>query len=164
MRESEAAHYLGVTPQTLYRYRKAGTLPYRETKGKTRPYIEYDPDDLNRLKADLDQRRTRSAKPAPLSPSRPRVTFGLPEPEYQELATEAKRYGMSPGEYARRLVREGLESRFQAEAAELRAHVGEVTRELKQVRAEFATGFEAVLEFVGLPPEQAHEWVTENLR
>ena len=165
MREPEAAQYLGLTMRTLRNYRRKGTLAYREATGKTRPTIEYDQSELDRLKAELDRRRESSAKPKPAGkPVLQRVTFGLPPEGYAELAEEAQRYGMSVGEYARRLVREGLESRFQSEAAELRSEVNQVKAELERTRKDFAAGFEAVLEYVGLNPDDAKTWVTENLR
>nr|WP_309694192.1 helix-turn-helix domain-containing protein [Armatimonas sp.] len=164
IREKEAATYLGISTQTLYRLRSKGTLPYREKQGTTRPSIEYALVDLDRLKADLAKKRTRSRKPQELQASPPRVNFGLPPHEFDELSREAERFGMSPNEYARRLMREGLESRFQAEAAELRAEMKKSVAELRKMRSEFSAGFEAVLEFIGLPPDQARQWVTDNLR
>lgn len=164
MREPEAAEYLGVSPRTLYRYRKAGKLAYREQKGKARPTVEYEEADLNRLRRELEERRTTSKKPGPATPPRPRLTFGLSQREWTELAEEAARYGLKPPEYARRLVREGLESRFQTDVRELRQELDTARSEVKRLRSETAGALEAVLEYVGLSAEEAKEWVTQNLR
>lgn len=164
MTEQEAMAYLSLTARTLRNYRRQGKLPYREVKGKTRPVIEYERADLDRLKSDLDRRRQRSKKPQTVKPALPRVTFGLPPAEYENLVLEATRYGMSPSEYARRLAREGMESHFQQEAAELRGELAKANAEMRKMRNEFSLAFEAVLEYVGLSPEDAKKWVTDNLR
>lgn len=123
MTESEATDYLHLTARTLRNYRRSGKLPYREVPGKTRPVIEYQQGDLEHLKAELEKRRQRSKKPTAVKPALPRVTFSLPNTEHQELLAEAQRFGLAPGEYARRLVRDRLESRILAETGELRAEV-----------------------------------------
>lgn len=165
MHDKDAAAYLKVTTRTLHRYRTSGKLPYKEVPGKTRSIIEYDAADIARLKEALDRRRTAGPKPKgrPVPAAR-RVTFGLSPEALGDLTKEAARYGGTVPEYARRLVREGLESRFRTEADELRAEVKRLTAEVSRVRKDFAAGFEAVLEFVGLSPEEAKQWVTDNLR
>lgn len=165
MREPEAAEYLGLTVRTLRNYRRLGKLSFKEVAGKTRPVIEYDQAELDRLKADLDQRRTTAARPKRGRPNPVRrVTFGLPPEGYAELEKNAERFGMSVSDYARRVVREGLESRYQQEAAELRKEVKRLDREVERMRKDFAAGFESVLEFTGLDAQSAKKWVTENLR
>ena len=165
MSEAEAAIYLQLNVRTLQRYRQKGTLAYREIKGKTRSNIDYEQAELDRLKATLDAKRTQSTKPKPVPKSSvQRVTFGLPNENYAELQRDAERFGMSVGEYARRLVREGMESRFQSEATELRTKIKQLETELARTRKDFSAGFEAVLEFTGLDPTEAKQWVTENLR
>jgi hypothetical protein len=165
MREKDVAAYLEINPKTLYRYRKSGKLAFRAVAGKTRPLIEYDPADVEALKAELERQRSRSPKPVKAAGVQPRrVSFGLPPEGYRELEAEADKYGLGVGEYARCLVREGLESRFQAEAAELRGEVKRLQAEILKVRHEFAGGFEAVLEYTGMAPEDARQWVTDNLR
>ena len=77
MTEKDAAAYLNVSVRTLGNCRQKGTLPYREVKGKTRPAIEYEKADIERLKAQLEARRSRSRKPTPVR-SAPRVAFGIP--------------------------------------------------------------------------------------
>lgn len=165
MNDQQAAAFLQLTVRTLRNYRRAGKLPYREVKGKTRPVIEYDRADLERLKEDIQKRQRRSKKPvAPVPAARPRVTFALPDAEYEELSREAGKYGLGVGEYARRLAREGLESRFRQEADELRGEMGKAKAEIRKMRSEFSSAFEAVLEFVGLSEEEARKWVGNNLR
>jgi len=165
MTEQEAALYLHLNVRTLQRYRAKGKLSYREVKGKTRPVIEYDKLDLDRLRVELEGQRTAGKKPKPApKPPNPRVSFALTPEGQAELEREAQRYGMSTGEYARRLAREGLESRFASEAAELRNRVKLLETELAKTRKEFAAGFEVLLEYGGLDPAEAKRWVTENLR
>ena len=169
MREKEAAAYLHVNPRTLYRYRQKGRLAFRVVPSQTRPHIEYAQADVEALGRELERQRSRSVKPAAQertdNGSAPRrVSFGLPSRDYEELAAEASRYGMKVGEYARQLVREGLESRFQAEASELHDEMNRQNSKIDQVRNDFAAGFEAILEFTGLSTEEAKEWVTNNLR
>lgn len=171
MGEKEAADYLQLSVRTLQRYRDKGTLSYRKVSGKAGQMIAYDPAELDRLKQALAAQRVASAKPKPAGEAPPpRVTFGLSPEAYGELTREAKRFGMSVNEYARRLVREGLESTFQAEAAELRAEVKrlkttteQLKTDLERTRQDFAGGFEAVLEFSGVAPEDAKVWVVENV-
>lgn len=165
MKEREAATFLKISPRTLYRYRKSGKIAFREAPGKTRPTIEYDDTDVELLKSELDERRAIRVKPAKIFiATAKRVSLTLPGEVYDELSQEAATYAMSPGEFARRLVREGLESSFQAEAAELHAAVNRIHTEVKHVRSDFAAGFESLLEYVGLTADDAKKWVAENLR
>ena len=163
MTEKEAADYLGVTVRTLGNYRQKGTLAFREVKGKTRPAIEYQQADIERLKQELEAKRTRGVKAKPRKTA-PRIAFGIPEKERAALAEEAKKFGMSVGEYARRLVREGMESRFQQEASELRAELARANQEIRKIQKEYPLAFEAMLEFAGLEPDDAKKWVNDNLR
>ncbi len=133
-------------------------------KGKTRPVIEYDKADVDRLKAELTKQRRRSKKPEPLTPALPRVTFGLLPAEYAELAEAAQKVGMTPGEYTRRLAREALESRYLAEAKEMRAEVAQSKAQMRKMHKEFSAAFEAVLEYAGLSSTDAKKWVDDNLR
>lgn len=165
MRESEAAVYLKLNVRTLQRYRTKGTLAFREAAGKTRATIEYDQADLDRLKAVLETKRASIPKPHKMpKTATERVSFGLAPEGYAELVKEAERFDMSVGEYARRLVREGLESRFQSEAAELRTRILHLETELSRTRTDFAAALEVVLEYTGLDLEEAQQWVAENLR
>lgn len=162
--EPEAAAFLGLSVRTLRNYRTQGRLPYREVKGRTRPVIVYNQADLEKLKVDLERRRRRSKKPRGTSPQLPRVTFGMPSAELDELRSEAERYGMTTAEYARRLVRERLESLLQQEVRELRAELEKTNGETRKMRKEFSLAFEAILEYVGLSPAEAKQWVDDNVR
>jgi len=164
MTEQEAIAQLGLTARTLRNYRRKGRLAYREVKGKTRPVIEYDTADIDRLKAELDRQRQQSKKPEPVAPVLPRLTFGLPPAEYAELAQAAEKVGMTPGEYARRIARESMESHYLAEAKDLRAELAAAKAEMRRMREEFASAIEVVLCRVGLSPDAAATWVTQNLR
>ena len=171
MSEKEAADYLGLSVRTLQRYRDKGALAYRRVTTKVGQMIAYDPAELDRMNQALAMQRATSAKPKRAQKSSPpRVTFGLSPEAIDELTREAKRFEMSVNEYARRLVRDGLESTFQAETAELRAEVKrlkttteQMKTDLERTRRDFAGGFEAVLEFSGVASEDAKTWVAENL-
>lgn len=137
MSEKEVAKYLRLNPRTLYRYRKSGKLPFHLVPGKTRPTIGYEQADVEALKRELERQRTQAAQPPNRPPSKTRrVSYGLPPADYQELEEEAAKYGMRVGEYARRLVREGLESQFRSEAAELRGEMKRLVKEIEGVRGE----------------------------
>jgi hypothetical protein len=162
--EQQASAILGVTVRTLRNYRRAGKLAYREVKGKTRPTIEYLKSDIERLKAKLTARRTRSLKLGPENTTASRVAFGLPRPELEELRRDAEISGLTVNEYARRLVRDRLESQYKIRCEELRSELKRCMSDVGKVRTEFAAGFEAVLEYVGVPAPDAKKWVNENLR
>lgn len=164
MTEKEATQYVNLTVRTLRNYRSSGKLPYREVPGKTRPAIEYERADLDQLKAVLAARHVVSAKPRKGQPPLPRVTFGLPLAEYDELVRAAKKVGMTPGEYARRRTREQMESRYMAEAKDLRAELAAAKAEMRKIHKEFSAAFEAVLEYSGLSSDAAKKWVDDNLR
>lgn len=165
MREIEAAQYLSLTVRTLRNYRRLGKLAYRQVPGKTRPVIEYDQAELERLKGELARSRATSAKPKTgrASPTK-RVTFGLSPEGYAELVKDAEHFGMSVSDYARRVVREGLESHYQQEATALRHEVKRLSQELERLRNDFAGGFEVILQYSGLDKDAAQKWVRENLR
>lgn len=162
--EQEAAAYLDLTVRTLRNYRAKGRLPFREIKGKTRPLIEYQQSDLDRLKSALEKRRQRSKKPTEGKPPLPRITFSLPGVEYEELIAEATKYGQTPSEYARHLLRTRMETKLKMETAELRSKVDTMNAEMRKMRKEFSLAFESVLEFSGLSAQDAKKWVNENLR
>jgi excisionase family DNA binding protein len=60
MNKEEAAAYLGISTRTLERYSKDGKLQVKYEGAKTRPIATYDPDDLDKLKAEL---QTPTIKP-----------------------------------------------------------------------------------------------------
>jgi excisionase family DNA binding protein len=66
MNKSEAAEYLGISARSLERYTAQGRLSHTLKKGKTRPVLDYDESELERLKAEL-----QAALDAPARPSSP---------------------------------------------------------------------------------------------
>ena len=165
LKQKEAAAFVGVSEKTLYRYRLAGSLPYREVPDKTRPVIEYDLTALETLKAEISERQAMSVKP-PKEPTTQtlKVTFGLSTAEHKELLEEAAKFDMKPNEYARQLMRDARESRFQEAEQELREELKRAMGEIKRLRTDVANGMEVVFESLGFTPENAKEWVTENIR
>lgn len=125
MERQEAADFLGVSVSTLDRLASKGRLTRGRARRKTRPVTVYDEDELRTLKSQLDQ--SRLAKPTPVAEAvRPQDAIGFRlDPHYvRRLTEEGGRLGMSPGEYARRLVIRALETtpedRFAQELAALR--------------------------------------------
>lgn len=125
MERQEAAEFLGVSISTLDRLASQGRLTRGRARRKTRPVTVYDPQELERLKAELAtesrevfRRLNTTEKP------RDAVGFRL-DPYYVKLLKqEGDKLGLSPGEYARRLVIRSLEStsedKFAQELAALR--------------------------------------------
>ena len=149
----------------MYRYRKAGNLPYREVPDKTRPVIEYDREVLEKLKAELAEREEMKAK-RKKEPEAPvlKIAFILSPEEHKEIIEEAAKFGMKPNEYARQLMRDSRLTRFQETEKELREELQKAASETKRLRSDVASSMEAVLESIGFTPENAKEWVRENLR
>jgi len=165
MRETDAAIYLGVSVRSLHRYRKAGKLAFRQVQnGPGRPYIDYDERELARFKTQLAGAASTPGGQGRTGSPKPRVSFTLSRSEYAELQEEATRYGTQPSDYARRLLREGLESRLRQEAEVVRREGQALRTEVKRLRAEMVGAFEVVLELVGVPPEDAKQWLAQNLR
>lgn len=165
MREFEAAEYLGISARTLYRYRCAGKVPFRQLKhGPGRPVIDYDEQDLARLKAELERAVAEKSASPQQEPAHPRVSFRLSRKEHTELQQEAVRYSMSPAEYARSLVRIALESQLRAHTEALRGQVETTRTEMKRLRAQVSGALVVVLENMGFSPEDARQWVRENLQ
>ncbi len=54
MNKKEAANYLGVSTRAIERYTKQGKLSVKYEKGKTRPIATYNPDELKKLKEELE--------------------------------------------------------------------------------------------------------------
>jgi hypothetical protein len=165
LKQKEAAAFVGVSEKTLYRYRLAGNLPYREIPDKTRPVIEYDREVLEKLRVELAERQAMSVKPAkePVVPVL-KITFALSPAEHQEIIEEAAKFDMKPNEYARQLMRDARMSRFQEAEQELREELKRAMSEIKRLRADVANGMEVVFESLGFTPENAKEWATENIR
>ena len=162
MRRNQAAEYLGVSAKTLYRLERAGKLTSRKEKTSTGHVIEYEIAELDRLKEELSQQREVPKAPKPTRLRR--VTFGLPATDFEELEREATRYGLKPGEYARKLMRDSFESQLRADLGDLHAQDKKIKGEVKRLRSEVASAFEVLLEYLNFPPQEAKTWVTENLR
>lgn len=95
------------------------------------------------------------------SESRP-VSFRLDKHHLERLKEEAEKYGLSPGEYARRLVLDQLE---QTSRRELEEGLSEVKREVSALRVDVAAAVRALLVGAGkVSKEDAHEWVMTNLK
>lgn len=125
MLKDEAARFLGVSVRTLERLAASGTLKKGKRKGKTRPSVTFDPDELVKVKAELGllqtaegfrTRQTLHAKEA--------IGFRLDPLYIQRLADEGKKHGMSAADYARHLVISGIEDtrvdQFRGEVRALR--------------------------------------------
>jgi excisionase family DNA binding protein len=61
MRKKEAAEFLGVSTRTLERLVKEGRLRARREKGKTRPLVVFDKEDLERLKTAREEEKPPEA-------------------------------------------------------------------------------------------------------
>ena len=73
------------------------------------------------------------------------------------LAEEARKFGMSAGEYARRLVREGLESRFRQEADDLRAGLAKAQEEIRRITKEYPLAFRGPAGVRGAVPRRGEK-------
>lgn len=110
MDKSEAAEFLGVSVRTLERIAKSGRLSQGRAKRKTRPIVVFDKKELEKLKVELSKskspevfRRLNTPKPKDV------IGFRL-DPFYVDvLAKRGKEVGLSPSEFARKLVVQALE-------------------------------------------------------
>ncbi len=131
MEKKEAAEFLGVSMRTLERLAASGRLTKGRARKKTRPVVVFDPHQLAELKKALSS-KTTAQELSPESFQRPLdgVGFRLDPYYLKRLGEEGERHGMSAGEYARRLVIQGLESDFAAMFAQevrgLRGNLAEV--------------------------------------
>jgi excisionase family DNA binding protein len=69
MNKQDAAEYLGVSVRALERYTQQGKISASYVKGKTRPTVDYNEDELRRFKTELE---------ASLYPKRPVVENAIP--------------------------------------------------------------------------------------
>ena len=119
MEKKEAAEYLGVSTRTLERLATAGKLTKGRARKKTRPVVVYDKKELAALKKVLESSRPSEVfgRPNTLKPL-DAIGFRL-DPFYVKKLTEiGKQSGMSPSEYARRLVIRSLEGQTQSGTAD----------------------------------------------
>ncbi len=132
---AEAATFLGISTRTLDRYTKAGRIPSRLEKGRTRPNVVYGEEDLAALKAELDERRAPHEGAAPSPTAMQRIGFRM-EPFYiQKLQEAGARQGMSAGEYARHLLIRSLES---GEREPILAAIAGLQEEINEMKAAVA--------------------------
>jgi excisionase family DNA binding protein len=68
MTKTEAREFLGVSERTLEGYVKKGRLTVRYVRGKTSQRADFDADELERLKSELEAPTDRAAIEAPQSP------------------------------------------------------------------------------------------------
>ncbi|RYG99221.1 MAG: hypothetical protein EON58_04700 [Alphaproteobacteria bacterium] len=155
MQRREAAAYLGVSLSTLDRFASRGRLTRGRAKSKTKPVTVFDPAELESLKAELGQ-----AKPTDIfrrvNSERPQDAIGFRlDPFYVErLKEEGARHGMSPGEYARRLVVRSLED----------TATDRFREELHSLREALADTFHAFLTLkCGISPEDATRFVKDTI-
>jgi len=95
MNKSEAAEYLGISARSLERYTAQGRLSHTLKKGKTRPVLDYETSELERLKAEL-QAALNAPQPATSSnPDTPSNALAILAKKPAELAAEPRQ--TSPG-------------------------------------------------------------------
>jgi hypothetical protein len=110
MDKAAAAEYLGVSTRTIERFAATGRLSKGRAKGKTRPVVVFDNDELESLKKELQAARPTEVFRR-LNTEKPKDAIGFRlDPFYvKRLEEEGQREGMSAAAYARRLVVRGLE-------------------------------------------------------
>jgi hypothetical protein len=152
LNQKEAVAFIGVTEKTLYRYRRAGKLAYREVPTGRRPAIEYDLDDLKVLKEEIDYRKATRTKPEKASKTKkPRIIFGVPCAESLEILEEAKRCGMKLGPYVRQLTLSAKKSDLLAIQKTLREEMQETSVALETLRSDTANALRGIWNLLGLP-------------
>ena len=119
MDKRQAANFLGVSTRTIERLVASGKLVQKRQKGKTRPVGVFAEADLKRVKNELDKARPEEVFGRPNTP-KPQDAIGFRlDPFYVKKLTEiGKQSGMSPSEYARRLVIRSLEGQIQSGTAD----------------------------------------------
>lgn len=111
MDKEQAAEFLGVSVRTLERFVAAGKLKKGRSRGKTRPVVVFEKQDLERLKKALEESRPSEVFGRPNTPKPTEAVGFRLDPYYvKQLQTEGARQGLSAGEYARRLVIRGIET------------------------------------------------------
>lgn len=90
------------------------------------------------------------------------VSFRLDEQYLERLKKEAAKYGMSTGDYARRIVIDTLED---TDKRRMEDAMREVKREIGDLRTDLATSVVALLIGAGhVENNEAREWVQTNLK
>lgn len=136
MEKKEAAEFLGVSVRTIERLAADGKLTKGRARKKTRPVVVFDKQELERLKAHIHTARPEEVFRR-LNTPKPQDAIGFRlDPSYvKRLAAEGEKLGMSPSEYARKLVVRGLED----DGAD------RVSRELRGLRQNLTDMFYLVL-------------------
>lgn len=90
------------------------------------------------------------------------VSFRLDEQYLDRLKKESSKYGMSAGDYARRVVLDALED---TEQRKVQDELRDVKRELAELRDDIATAVFALLVGAGkIEKGEARDWVSANLK
>ena len=153
MERAEAAEFLGVSVSTLDRFASQERLTRGRAKRKTKPITVFDRAELERLKSELEADRPTAVLPRQSAPKvLPAVGFRLDPYYVQRLKAEGEKQGMSPGEYARRLVIRSLEETPADRFAE----------QLKALQTSLAGMFYLILvEKFGASEDEANELVRQ---
>ena len=128
---AEAANYLGVSISTLDRFASQGRLTRGRAKRKTRPVTVFSEAELTKLKGELEEARPKEAFRRPNTDKLPEgVGFRL-DPYYMgQLKKRGDDHGLSVGEYARKLVVQGIENdaeeRMRTELSLLRRNLSQM--------------------------------------
>jgi hypothetical protein len=90
------------------------------------------------------------------------VSFRLDEQYLERLKKEAARYGISAGDYARRIVLDTLED---TERHKTQDELRELKRQIAELRNDVATAVMALLVGAGkVDMDEARAWVSANLK
>ncbi len=158
--KQQAAAHLSVSIRSLERYTAVGRIAARYEKGRSKPTPFYREDDLDQLKAALDEKRPTVTLRTPVS--RPIVAFRLPEHYFDQLCEDGLRHSMSPGEYARHRLIDLLEAR--------EGHRSEVDntlllRGIEKINSDLRTAVLGLLLFGGRieSENEAREWIATKM-
>jgi len=90
------------------------------------------------------------------------ISFRLPASMKKLLADKGAEYGLSPGEFARRIVLESLKDDFDTK---LLAELARIFREVQAGRDDLATVAKVLMVIVGNQTvDDAEAWINDNLR
>lgn len=90
------------------------------------------------------------------------VSFRLDEHYLERLKSVAAKYGMSPGDYARRIVLDSLEN---TENRKVLDELRSMKHGISELRGDVVTATLALLVGAGkVNMEEAREWVSKNLK
>ncbi len=90
------------------------------------------------------------------------VGFQFDEDDFSRLEKESAKYGnISPGQFARKIVKDHLDD---VERNRIRNQLAEVHESLELLRSGVADGIELLLLKAGTPKEEAQELINEFIR